>query len=117
MQDQNPILSQNLFGGKGGALPADVQSRLNKGELLPRDAEPLERAGYAEYARQCKELGAKVDDMRLNQEAENSRKAFIESQKQLHQWQNMPLAVRMQANPLNPRAVEQARREWGITES
>ena len=33
LQNEDPILYQNLFGGKSVALPADVQNRFNKNYL------------------------------------------------------------------------------------
>ncbi len=112
-------LFQNLFAGKKGVerLPADTSERLASNTLLPRDAEPLRRAGYEHAAQNCDKYAAHLDDLRLQQESEVSRKEYIEAQKRNAQWSSMSLGERMASTPVvSARAAEQARREWGISE-
>ncbi len=84
---------------------------------LPQDAEALRTAGLEYEAKQADLQGQQLDDLQLAQDAETSRKTFIEPQRQLAQWQNMSLAARMAASSLNDRVSAQASREWGINET
>ena len=102
---------QNLF--KTGALPADVQTRLNKSELLPRDAKALREAGYEHYARECEAVAAKVDDLRLQQDAEAGRKRFLEEKKAQEAWNALPLGHPLKAP--SQEQIAQSRKQWGIT--
>ena len=72
LANENPILFQNLF--RGGALPADVQTRLTNNQLIPRDAKALRDAGYEHYAQECEKLGERVKDAQLKHQAEESQK-------------------------------------------
>ena len=44
MRDANPVLWQNMFGGHGAPLPADVQQRLVTGQVHPEGAGALPAA-------------------------------------------------------------------------
>ena len=55
------------FGGKSGALPADVQNRFNQNGLLPRDAQALREHGFEYFAQQCEQAGEQINDLRLQQ--------------------------------------------------
>ena len=46
MRDANPVLWQNMFGGRGAPLPADVQQRLLTGQVNPEDAGALRAAHW-----------------------------------------------------------------------
>ena len=50
MRDANPVLWQNMFGGHGAPLPADVQQRLLTGQVNPEDAGALRAAHMDAYA-------------------------------------------------------------------
>ena len=50
MRDANPVLWQNMFGGRGTPLPADVQQRLLTGQVNPEDAGVLRAAHMDAYA-------------------------------------------------------------------
>ena len=44
LRDANPVPWQNMFGGHGAPLPADVQQRLLTGQVYPEDAGALRAA-------------------------------------------------------------------------
>ena len=50
------------FGGKSGALPADVQNRFNQNCLLPRDAQALRENVFEYYVQQCEQAGEQISD-------------------------------------------------------
>tara|TARA_X000001036_G_scaffold392679_1_gene391688 strand:+ start:73 stop:558 length:486 start_codon:yes stop_codon:yes gene_type:complete len=113
LQNEDPALYQNLFGGKSGALPADVQNRFNQNCLLPRDAQALREHGFEYYAQQCEQVGAQADDLRLQQKAEEGRKLYLEQKKAQEEWSKLPLGHPAKAP--SPESVQRAREEWGIT--
>ena len=86
LQNEDPALYQNLFGGKSGALPADVQDRFNQNCLLPRDAQALRENGFEYYAQQCEQAGEQINDLRLQQNAEEGRKRYLEALKAQEEW-------------------------------
>ena len=115
LQNDEPILFQNLFAGKkgSGALPADTATRLQKNELMPQDADALRAAGYEHYALACESLAARLDDKRLaNSEAEG-RKRYLEQKKAREEWNALPLGHPAKAP--SPEAVTNARRQWGLS--
>jgi hypothetical protein len=114
LANEDPVLYQNLFGGKSGAgLPADVQHRFNNNSLLPRDAEALRQNGFEYYAQQCEKVGAQADDLRLQQDAEEGRKRYLEAKKAQEEWNRLPLGHPAKAP--SPEQVAYARKQWGIT--
>ena len=113
LQNEDPILYQNLFGGKSGSLPADVQNRFNTNSLLARDAEPLRQAGFEYYAQQCEKVAEQVDDLKLKQDAEEGRKLFLEAKKAQEEWNRLPLGHPAKAP--SPEQVAYTRKQWGIT--
>jgi len=113
LQNEDPILYQNLFGGKSGALPADVQDRFNKNCLLPRDAQALRENGFEYYAQQCEKVAEQVDDLKLKQDAEEGRKRYLEAKKAQEEWNKLPLGHPAKAP--SPEQAAYARRQWGIT--
>jgi len=113
LQNEDPILYQNLFGGKSGALPADVQNRFNKNCLLPRDAQALREHGFEYYAQQCEKVAEQVDDLRLQQGAEEGRKRYLEAKKAQEEWNRLPLGHPAKAP--TPESVQRSKEQWGIT--
>ena len=115
LQNEEPILFQNLFAGKkgSGALPADVQDRFNKNCLLPRDAQALRENGFEYYAQQCEQLAAQADDLKLQQDAAEGRKRYLEAQKAQEEWNKLPLGHPAKAP--SPEQVAYTKRQWGIS--
>ena len=113
LANEDPILYQNLFGGKSGALPADVQHRFNNNSLLPRDDEALRQNGFEYYAQQCEKVAAQADDLKLQQDAEAGRKLYLEQKRAQEEWHKLPLGHPAKAP--TPESVQRARQQWGIT--
>ena len=104
-------LYQNLFGLKEGVsrLPADTAERRAKGALVPSDAPHLRSAGLEHEAQQMENWAAELQDLKMQQDAEMSRKEFLAGQKMYREAQG-------HLGKVNDGAAAQARREWGITE-
>lgn len=116
IRNSNPALWQNLFGGQGAPLPADVQQRLVAGEMHPEDASALRAAHMDAYAAQAdQQREAIIDRARAATRAREQEQYKAEVQR-ANQFRNMDLMGRLAASPLSDAAIAQARREWGITE-
>ena len=115
MRDANPVLWQNLFGGRGAPLPADVQQRLLTGQVYPEDAEALRAAHMDAYAAEADRQREAV--IERSREATRAReKAIFEQEAQRNaEFRSMGILGRMAASPLSANAIAQARAQWGIT--
>ena len=116
MRDANPVLWQNMFGGRGAPLPADVQQRLLTGQVNPEDAAPLRAAHMDAYAAEAdRQREAVIERSRAATRARE--KAIYEAQaKKSAEFRSMGLLGRLAASPVSERAAAQARAQWGITE-
>ena len=111
-------LFQNLFGnsGLGVGLPADIQLRLQKNELLPQDAQALRAANLPHYAEQCEALGEAIEKKQVIDETAKLQQINAEKAAKVKAWSEMDAMSRMAANPPSQQAVAQARAAWGISE-
>ena len=116
LRDANPVLWQNLFGGRGAPLPADVQQRLLTGQVYPEDAGALRAAHMDAYAADADRQREAVIE-RSRQATRALEKAIFEQQAQKSaEFRSMGLLGRLAASPVSERAAAQARAQWGITE-
>ena len=116
MRDANPVLWQNLFGGRGAPLPADVQQRLLTGQVYPEDAGALRAAHMDAYAAEADRQREAVIE-RSRQATRAREKAIFEQEAQKSaEFRSMGLLGRLAASPVSERAAAQARAQWGITE-
>ena len=115
MRDANPVLWQNMFGGRGAPLPADLQQRLLTGQVYPEDAGALRAAHIDAYAAEADRQREAVIDR--SREATRAReKAQYEAEvARLEQFREGSLLERMAASPLSEQAIQNARETWGIT--
>ena len=81
MRDANPVLWQNMFGGHGAPLPADVQQRLLTGQVNPEDAGALRAAHMDAYAADADRQRQAVIE-RSRQATRAREKAIFEQQVQ-----------------------------------
>ena len=115
MREDNPALWQNMFGGHGAPLPADVQQRLLTGEVYPEDAAALRAAHMNAYAAQADKQRESI--IERSREATRAReKAQYEAERaRFEQFKQGSLLERLAASPLSDQAIAQARAQWGIS--
>ena len=115
LRDANPVLWQNMFGGHGAPLPADVQQRLLTGQVYPEDAGSLRAAHMDAYAAEAdRQREAVIDRSRAATRARE--KAQYESEvARFQQFREGSLLERMAASPLSEQAIQNARETWGIS--
>ena len=116
IRQNNPALWQNMFGGQGAPLPADIQQRLLNGQVFPEDASALRAAHMDAYAAEADQHRQTIID-RAREATRAREKAIYEQQVQRsNEYRSMGLLGRMAASPVSERAAAQARAAWGITE-
>ena len=115
MRDANPVLWQNMFGGRGALRPADVQQRLLTGQVYPEDAGALRAAHMDAYAAEAdRQREAVIDRSRAATRARE--KAQYEAEvARFQQFREGSLLERMAASPLSEQAIQNAREAWGIS--
>ena len=115
LRDANPVLWQNMFGGRGAPLPADVQQRLLTGQVNPEDAGALRAAHMDAYAAEADQQRESV--IERSREATRAReKARFEAESaRFKKFQQGSLLERLGASPLSAEAIAQAREQWGVT--
>ena len=115
MRDANPVLWQNMFGGRGAPLPADVQQRLLNGQLYPEDAGALRAAHMDAYAAEAdRQREAVIDRARAATRAREKAQYEVEVARS-KQFREGSLLERMAASPLSEQAIQNAREAWGIS--
>ena len=116
IRQNNPALWQNMFGGQGAPLPADIQQRLLNGQVFPEDAGALRAAHMDAYAAEADQHRQTIID-RAREATRAREKAIYEQQVQRsNEYRSMGLLGRMAASPVSERAAAQARAAWGISE-
>ena len=116
LRNSDPVLWQNMFGGRGAPLPADVQQRLLTGQVYPEDAGALRAAHMDVYAAEADQQREAIID-RAREATRAREKAIYEQQVQRsNEFRSMGLLGRMAASPVSERAAAQARAAWGISE-
>ena len=116
IRQNNPALWQNLFGGQGAPLPADIQQRLLNGQVFPEDAGALRAAHMDAYAAEADQHRQTIID-RAREATRAREKAIYEQQVQRsNEFRSMGLLGRMAASPVSERAAAQARAAWGLSE-
>lgn len=116
LRSTNPALFTALFAGKNGVrLPADVQVRLNSGQLQPRDAAALRTAGLEVQARECERMGQLQEDQRMADEMARSREVYQQELAKSAAWREMGILARMGHEPLTPEQIAANRRRYGIS--
>ena len=81
LRNSDPVLWQNMFGGRGAPLPADVQQRLLTGQVYPEDAGALRTAHMDAYAAEADRQREAVIE-RSRQATRAREKAIFEQQAQ-----------------------------------
>ena len=116
MEQDNPILFQNLFGGIGSTnMPADTVARRNSGQLQASDI-PHQRAAGLEYeAQQLEQQVQRQMDQRMADQALSARENYQQAMARNAQWAQMGVLERMGHQPLTPQEIADDRRRWGIT--
>ena len=116
IRQNNPALWQNMFGGQGAPLPADIQQRLLNGQVFPEDAGALRAAHMDAYAAEADQHRQTIID-RAREATRAREKAIYEQQVQRsNEFRSMGLLGRMAASPVSERAAAQARAAWGLSE-
>ena len=116
LEQDNPILFQNLFGGMGSTnLPADTVMRRNSGQLQVSDVPHLRAAGLEYEAQQLEQQVQRQMDQRMADQALSSRENYQQAMARNAQWSEMGILERMGHEPLSPQQIADNRRRWGIT--
>ena len=115
LEQDNPILFQNLFGGMGSTnLPADTVMRRNSGQLQGSDVPHLRAAGLEYEAQQLEQQVQRQMDQRMADQALSSRENYQQAMARNAQWSEMGVLERMGHAPLTPQQIADNRRRWGI---
>ena len=119
LEQDNPILFQNLFGALGSTnLPADTVARRNSGQLLAQDIPHLRAAGLAGEAEQLQQQTQlqqdqrAADDLVLMQKRNRHNDMAVQTriaETSHDRW------ARMLSNPPSPESIAAAKAAWGIT--
>ena len=117
LEQDNPILFQNLFGGLGSTnLPADTVMRRNSGQLQASDIPHLRAAGLEYEAQQLEQQSQRLMDQRMADQALSSRENYQEAMARSKAWSESGILARMGHTPINPAVAAANRRKWGISE-
>ena len=115
LEQDNPILFQNLFGGMGSTnLPADTVMRRNSGQLQASDIPHLRAAGLEYEAQQLEQQVQRQMDQRMADQALSSRENYREAMARSQAWNESGLLARLSQTPLDPPVIAENRRKWGI---
>ena len=87
------------------ALPADVQLRLQKSELLPQDATALRAANLPYYAEQCEQLGEAMEKRQVIDETAKLQQINAEKAARVKAWSEMDSMSRLADNPQSDQVV------------
>ena len=116
LEQDNPILFQNLFGGIGSTnLPADTVARRNSGQLQASGIPHLRAAGLEYEAQQLEQQSQRLMDQRMADQALSSRENYVQAMARSSQWSEMGILERMGHQPLTPEQIADNRRRYGIT--
>ena len=116
LEQDNPILFQNLFGGLGSTnLPADTVMRRNSGQLQGSDVPHLRAAGLEYEAQQLEQQVQRQMDQRMADQALSSRENYKEAMARSKAWSDSGILARMGHTPLTPEQIADNRRRYGIT--
>ena len=115
IRDNNPVLWQNMFGGQGAPLPADVQQRLLTGEVYPEDAQALRAAHMDAYAAEADRQRESIIERSREATRAREQEAYQASVARSEEFRSMGIMGRMASSPLSANAIAQARAQWGIT--
>ena len=116
LEQDNPILFQNLFGGMGSTnLPADTVMRRNSGQLQASDIPHLRAAGLEYEAQQLEQQSQWLMDQRMADQALSSRENYQEAMARSKAWSDSGILARMGHTPLTPEHIAENRRRYGIT--
>ena len=114
IRDSNPQLWQNMFGGQGSSLPADVQQRLLTGQVFPEDESALRAANMDAYANQAASQRQQIID-RARAATRAREKAQYEAEaERFRKFSEGSLLERLAASPLSEQAIQSARDSWGV---
>ena len=117
LEQDNPILFQNLFGGMGSTnLPADTVMRRNSGQLQVSDVPHLRAAGLEYEAQQLEQQVQRQMDQRMADQALSSRENYQEAMARSKAWSESGILARMGHTPIDPAVAAANRRKWGISE-
>ena len=116
MRDANPVLWQNMFGGRGAPPPADVQQRLLTGQVNPEDAGALRAAHMDAYAADADRQPEAVIERSREATGACENAIFEHPAQQSAEFRSTGLLGRLAASAVSERAAAQAREAWGITE-
>ena len=115
MREKSPILFQNLFRDDYNKLPCDTANRLRKGNLWIEDIEVLDKHGWTAKANELKAQVREAEKQILEKKIAESKARNDERDRKLAEYNKLDPMAKMAMNQPSPQAVEQARREWGIT--
>ena len=116
LEQDNPILFQNLFAGVGSTnLPADTVMRRNSGQLQGSDVPHLRAAGLEYEAQQLEQQVQRQMDQRMADQALSSRENYQQAMARSKAWSDSGILARMGHTPLDPQVIAENRRKWGIT--
>ena len=115
MKEEAPILYQNLFRDDYNKLPCDTANRLRTGGLWIEDIAVLEKHGWTAKANEMKAQVAEAERQLLEKKIAESAKRNAEKEAKLEAYKKLDPMTKLAMNQPSPQAVEQARREWGIT--
>ena len=115
MREREPILFQNLFRDDYNKLPCDTANRLRNGNLWIEDIAVLDKHGWTAKASELKAQVSEAEKQILEKKIAEAKARNDERDKKLEAYKNLDPMAKLAMNPPSAQAVEQARREWGIT--
>ena len=115
MREREPILFQNLFRDDYNKLPCDTANRLRNGNLWIEDIAVLDKHGWTGKASELKAQVKEAEKQILEKKIAEAKARNDERDRKLAEYNKLDPMAKMAMNPPSPQAVEQARREWGIS--
>ena len=108
LQNENPILYQNLFRSGFESMPADTATRLREDRCWREDIPILREHGWEHKANQLEEQVTEAQRLILE-------KQILESQERQKVQQQQRESINPYTQPLSPETIARTRREWGIS--
>ena len=115
LDQNNPILFQNLFGGMGSTnLLADTVMCRNSGQLQGSDVPHLRAAGLEYEAQQLEQQVQREMDQRMADQALSSRENYQQAMARSKAWNESEILARMGHTPFTPDQIAENHWRFGV---
>ena len=115
LREKDPILYQNLFRDDYNKLHCDTANRLRNGNLWIEDIAILDKYGWTAKASELKAQVAEAEKQILEKKIAEAKARNDERDRKLAEYNKLDPMAKMAMNQSSLQALEQARREWGIS--